>query len=284
MNRKATAMIVIMNFCLTVVFCPPIAWGEHMVNPSAGLSRIINEFEEDQAETSELKIELANQELKLLDAKRSGTTMWGSEKWMKDSNYYKSLSTVPLAKECFSQGIFWAEMMLFDNSEFAFQRLKIMHNGYSELFKRKDMWKGILAVYEMLYSKIDPKSELKEIVEASRGLDSFQKLYGFPQFKKQIKGREEVFLNANLNALKRFRWYIEEYDPEKIGTNMPFYCAPCSVADVALMLMKQVNYRKYAEIIPEIIDIRWSQEQKIGDVKSFFDQVITALEESLPDK
>lgn len=96
---------------------------------------------------------------------RDGKTLWSSEKWMKPASYYQGLDTETLAKECFSEPIFAFEMIAFAGHEkAAFARLKVMHNEFAELFKRPDMWKGILVVYGMLTSQIYPGADRKDVL------------------------------------------------------------------------------------------------------------------------
>ncbi len=285
MNRKDTAIIVIINFCLTVVFCLPIAWGEHMVSPAAGIDQMIEKFEENRPMSEEKKAELAVVESKFVENLKNGTIILGRENWMMDASYCQSIDTVALAKKCFSDAIFSIEMGIFaTHEEIAFMRLRVSHKGFAELFERPDMWKGIFAVYEMLYSKIDPKSELRGIVQASTGLDSLENLYFFPPFNAQVKGREQIFLNANLEALKRYKQFVKNFDQYKGAARIPFYSSPASVAKVALMLHERLNPQKYNEILPELSALRFSREQKMEDIERYLNFVIPAIENGMFSK
>ena len=102
-------------------------------------------------------------------------------------------------------------------------------------------------------------------------------LYGLSPLREQVKGKEEVFLAANLHTLKKFVWYLDNYDSEKMGGSPGFFREPCTVAQVALMLAKQVNPKKYAEIITPIKSIHWTQEQKVPELKAFLELVISSL-------
>jgi hypothetical protein len=218
--------------------------------------------------------------MKLENYKKSGGTMWGSEKWMKDLDYYKSLKTTELAEECFSRPIYSFEVTIFDKPRLGFERLKMFHNGFQVLFQRNDMWKGILHTYENLSSKLNLESNLSTIVRASGSLHALRALYGFQEFKEQVKGREEIFLSANIRVLKKFAWYLENYDPKKLGTDGSpgFFCEPCSVAQVALMLTKQVDPQRYNSIESEIKSVRWPEEQNVQDLKEFIKLVLDDLE------
>jgi hypothetical protein len=258
-------------------FCVHAAWGEVMVAPAAGIDQMIQRFDEVSM-TEEKKEELKRIELKYLDMKSRGETLWKAEDWMKPENYYKGLDTEALARECFSRSTFAVEMIAFaGHEEVAFVRLKVMHNGFAELFSRSDMWKGILAVYEMLISNLDPMNDTKDVVRAALSLHSLENLYFFYPFKTQIKGHEELFLEANVGALKRFSWFIANRSNGKI----PFYVEPFTVASVALMLQQQINPQNYNEIIPELSAVRFTNEQNKEDIKKYLDLAIPSLERGM---
>jgi hypothetical protein len=285
MNRKTAAIIAISNLCLTLVFYLSTAWGENMVSPIAGIDQMIEKFEDDRPMTEEKKAELNLAESKFIESLNNGVIKVHREGWMMDANYCSSLDTISLAEKCFSDAIFSIEMGLFaTHEEIAFMRLRVSHKGFAELFERTDMWEGILAVYEMLYSKIDPKSELSDIVQASTGLDSLENLYFFPPFKTQLKGREQIFLDANLKALKQYRQFVNNFDQYKGEARIPFYRSPTSVAKVALMLHERLNPQKYNEILPKLTALRFSRDQKIEDIERYLDHVIPAIEMGLSGK
>ena len=253
------------------------------VNPTLELDDLIMSFEEEIIEESEKQLGLALEIKKLEISKKKGDTLWNSEKWMKDIDYYKSLETSDLAEECFSKPIFHFELSIFDDPRIGFERLRIFHNGFQVLFQRDDMWEGIIHAYEYLSSKLNTESDLSTIVSVSGNLHELTKLYGFSEFKEQVKGREEIFLATNLKVLKQFAWYIENYDPKKLGSDTPgFFCEPCGVAQVALMLTKQIDPNKYNSIESKITEIRWPEEQNTQDLKDFIKLVIDSLEGIVP--
>jgi len=245
------------------------------VNPNAELAETIRLFEDEHIDEI---VGLAEFERRLVEYRKSGRTLWGSEKWMKDASHYQSLDTVTLAKECFSRPIFRFEMAIFDNPARAFARLRIMHNGFAELFERDDLCDGVLAVYEELSLELDTQSSLEEIGRASGTLGSLVSIYHFPPFREQMRGREKEFLATMLRVLRRYRQYAKDFDPAKLGAEVPFYRAPCLVAQTALAFAKQVAPRTYAQIEPDIAEVRLSEKQNMGEVASYLDLVITRLD------
>ena len=250
------------------------------VSPTLGLAELTEFFEQDVIEDARRQANIAAKRLRWLDLKKSGTTKWGSDKWMKEPDYYKQLETRELAQECFSRATFGFEMTIYNDPMYGYCSLEIFHNGFAELFKREDMWKGILHVYDFLSLKLNPQSDLRTIVRVSNHFMAFQELYRIPSFKEQVKGREAIFLQANLQVLKRYRRYLEDYDPVALGTkgSPGFFGEPCSVARVALMLAKQVAPQKYAAIEPALGRVRWAKEQKVEDLKSYINLVIEGFD------
>jgi hypothetical protein len=223
---------------------------------------------------------MAEFRMKLLELKNSGHTLWGSQNWMKDPNYYKSLNTFELVEDCFSRPIFAYEMTIHNDHRAGYESLRIFHNGFAELFSREDLWKGILHLYDYLSLKLNTQADLGQIVTTSGHLDAMAKLYGLSPFREQVKGKEGLFLAANMRVLKRFKWFLENYDPKKLGTegSPGFFGEPSSVAQVALMLAKQVDSKRYAQIEPAITSIRRPKEQNVKDLKDYLDLVITSLD------
>lgn len=285
MNRKTAAMIVISNLCLTLIFFLSTAWGENMVSPIVGIDQMIEKFGDNRPMTEEKKAELSLAESRFVENLNNGVIRIHREDWELDTNYCKSLDTISLAKRCFSGPSFTVEMSAFSTrEEIAFMRLRISHGGFAELFERDDMWEGILAVYEMLDLKIDPNSEFKDIFHASITHDYFTNMYFFPPFKNQLKGREQLFLDANLKAMKRYRHFLKNFNQYKGEARIPFYRSPFSVARVALMLHESLNQQNYIEIIPKLRDVRFSREQKMVDIEHYLDLVIPAIELGLSGK
>jgi len=237
-------------------------------------------FEQDIFEDAQRQANIAEKRLRWLDMKKRGVTKWGSDRWMKEPSYYKELETPELAEECFSRATFGFEMTIYDDPMLGYCSLEVFHNGFAELFKREDMWKGILHVYDFLSLKLNPKSDLRTIVRVSNHFNAFERMYRIPSFKEQVKGREAIFLEANLQVLKRYRQYLEDYDPITLGTkgSPGFFREPCTVARVALMLAKQVAPHRYAGIEPALRSVRWTKEQKVEDLKSYINLVIEGLD------
>lgn len=248
-----------------------------LVAPAYGIDQMIKKFNQ---KTVSLEREQEYEKIRshFIDMKDRGEISIPAS-LIKPSGHYASLDTETLARECFS-GSYFANIMgvYATHEDVAFIRLRVFHDGFAELFSRSDMWKGILSVYKMLVKNLDPKMAKIDIINTTTTLDSLTHLYFFPPFKEQLYGREEIFLEANLEALKRFKSFIENYHPTGSMMKIPFYREPFSVARVALMLQQRTNPQNYYAIIPDLAGVRFSSEQKTTDIKKYLDLVIPALE------
>ena len=225
---------------------------------------------------------IADHEKALLEMKQNGGTMWQSEKWMKSPEYYASLSTPDLGEQCFAKPTFGFEMSIFNDSRFGLQRLRILHNGFAELFAREDMWKGILAAYDNMSLKIDPGNDTIVIHSTSINLDHMWELHNLPLFAKQVDGREAIFLAANMRTIKRYRWYLDNYEQDG-PWSAGFFREPCSVARVALLLAEKVDVKGFKKVFPAIQEFTWPPEQDIENVETYLDLVIESLDGIITD-
>lgn len=253
------------------------ASSEPLVAPMLELRDLIAGYERELVEEGDRTSGMAQAIAEWTAAKSAGKTRWGSERWMKPPQYYRDLETPKLAEECFAGSLFYNEMSIFDEPRAGLESLRIFHNGFGELLRREDMWKGILHAYDQLGRRIDPNQDLAEVVMASGQLDEMRKLYRFPPLKDQVRGREEQFLAAQVKLLKRYRQYLDDYSPEKTGGTPGIFREPCSIAQVALMLAKQIDPEQFARIEPPISGVRWTQEQDPEDLKRFLSLVLDGL-------
>jgi len=255
------------------------------VSPTLELAELTRRFEEETVDP-QLDARMAEAKRDWSALKANGHTRWGSQTWMKQRDYYRSLTTFDLAKECFSRSIFMNEMSIYNEPIAGFESLRMFHNGFAELFEREDMWKGVLYLLEHLSSRLTREADLKEIVTLSGHLDELRKLYILSPLRQQVRGREGIFLAANLRVLKKFKWYLDNHDTEHLssGGSPGFFRQPCSVALVALMLAKRVNAEKYSRIEGEITAVRWPRRQRVDNLKGFISLVTASLEGFVTEK
>jgi len=238
------------------------------------------EMENEIIAESERMTLLAESRMKNIAWKNAGKTLWKSETWMKPPEYYQSLTTEQLAKECFERTIFGHEMTIFNDPAFGFIRLEIHHNGFAELFKRDDMWKGILDTYYQCSSNIDPESDLRTVVASFIHLEGMTAIYTYPPFQAQLKLHEADFLAANIYVLKQCLNFLNTYDSKTYGIKTdlpPFYGEVHSIARVALMLTKDIDPVLHSKIETEIKNYNWPYEQKSEYLRQYLELVLNKL-------
>jgi hypothetical protein len=214
-----------------------------------------------------------------LKYKKSGKSLWNSQHWMREPDHYKRLDTPNLAQKCFERTILCNELGIFDDPAFGLQRVRIMHNGFAELFSRTDMWKGILCVFEQASATVaDPRSDLKQIVHAASTIDSLCTLCRLSPLREQIKGNEAVFLKVQLQVLKRFKAKLDAHHAKGIGASIGFFREPCSVANMSLVFLRQTDPKKYEGIVPRIKRVRFPRKQDAEDLRAYLNMIIMDLD------
>jgi len=250
-------------------------------------SEAINALMDALAKKSHTAMSLAKMTQQLLRMREKGQTLWQPGKWMKDRDYYRALRTPELAEACFDgeRAILGCEMMGFDDPRFAYVRLKVMHNGFAELFGRGDMWQGVLHAYDVLSRKIVPEATLRTIVRVSMELDGMTRLLTLPPLIAQVKGRERLFLKGHLKMLERYARFIDRFDPERIGSPTPFYREPCEIARTAVLLSKEVDPSAYASCTENMRKFTWPPPpiQEIEAVRKYISIPLSRLGDYMDD-
>jgi hypothetical protein len=109
-------------------------------------------------------------------------------------------------------------------------------------------------------------------------MDALRYWYTLPKFKVQVKGREKDFLRAHVTLLKQCVVYIDAFDAQRIGTRVPFYAEPLAVADVGLMLAKQIDPGHYTAMEGRVRSMKLKKEQDLHDIRQYLGLVIRELE------
>ncbi len=169
---------------------------------------------------------------------------------------------------------------LFEDPRLGIESLRVFHNGFAELFSRDDLWQGMLFLYADLTRRINLEAELEEIVTVSGHFDALEALYLHTQLRDQIRGRENLFLEVNLDALRRYAWYLDKYDPKRLGTNGSpgFFGEPCSLVKVALLLTAEIDPAKYAVARDQLGKTLWDETQDVERLRDFLHAAIQLLE------
>jgi hypothetical protein len=249
------------------------------VAPLLELDTYLEAYESETRADFNLDLNLKKTRENALKYRADGGTAWGSENWMKSPEYYAALETPDLGAECFDDSIFYHEMAIHNEPRVGFIALSILHDGFAELLRRDDMWRGLISAFNHLASQLNPESDLETIVRVSGQISALSNaLLVIPELQEQVRGHEREFFEAMLSAVRSFKDYTVEFDPERAGSPMPFFGEPTWVARSALVLLKQLDQQQYYEVLPGLDQFRMSQKQDLDELRVILDVTIEALE------
>ena len=215
------------------------------------------------------------------EVKASGSGKWDNDPWVKEPEYYQALDTPELAKECFQRATFGITTSVHNDPRTGYYRLKILHNGFAELFEREDMWRGMLAAYHDMAQKIVPGASMKTQVEVSWDVDGLWLLYDMPPLNEQVKGREKEFLRANIHLIKQFLVVIEHHKKEGRNQGIGFYGEPASALRVALELAEIARPDSLAQykLARRELKLNRSKTQHLGNIARRLELAIEFLDD-----
>jgi hypothetical protein len=249
------------------------------VAPALELPAWISTYEKGGA-GNELSPRLREKEAQWLELRKNGKTMWGSEKWMKEPDYYRRLSTRQLIHECFERPIIGFELMKYDDANLGLLSAKTFHNGFAELLGRKDLADGIIFAFEQSAAMIaDPTNDLPTAVRASVNIECLCTLCRLSPVRDQIKGREASMLSTCVQVLKSYKAILNaRMSGKESESSLGFFCEPCNVATMALVFLKQIDPAKYEAIAPTIRRVRFPKAQREQDLRAYCEMILTYLE------
>lgn len=249
----------------------------------SGLDEDIAAYERPPVKDAEVPPDLEEFLRKLREARGRGETLWRSDDWMKEPEYYQGLTTEALAAECFERSsIFASEVVIYnDDARRGLARLKTFHNGFAELLEREDAWRGFLHVYRCQSELLDPQSDLKTTYRAAGTLGQLSsKLFTTPELKALVWGHEEEFFRANLYALARFVEHLEQFNPETAGWPTPRYFGePLGVVSAGLLLANHLDPETCERIRPIIAQACMTKRQDYDELRLFLRVALVCLEE-----
>jgi hypothetical protein len=193
------------------------------------------------------------------------------------------MPTLELSEACFSSSVFARELLLFDKPILSFSRLKILYPCYAELFERDDLWEGVLSAYSLYASHLGPESEPNETINSLMGLDNLPRIFQLPNMRKQLEGKELLFVHAQLESIKKIRSYIEGDTDDFLVSSTPFFSVttPVSLVNLTLVFMQKVSVSQSASAIDTISELQLPKSPKMGQIKNYMDISITEIEQFL---
>ncbi|MBN1974385.1 MAG: hypothetical protein JW787_12150 [Sedimentisphaerales bacterium] len=190
------------------------------------------------------------------------------------------MPTSELAGVCFSTSLFTRLLLIYDRPVYAFSAAKIRCPCYEELFRRDDLWKGVLSAYSLYSSGLNPKGEPNDVIDAVMGLSNLPLFFQYPKMRQQLEGREILFIRAQLEALKKFRSFITDDEDESLVSSSPFFKLTTSISLVnySLVLIQKISADKSKSVIDNISKLRLSRTPKMKEIKNYVDVSLAEIE------
>jgi len=257
-----TILVLWVNFLVMVSMLPGVSVAGDCAKSGSGLAVGIADyvagFEKDDSKLVQSLEKFKKRQLKL---KESGwKPPWQGYKDVKERSYYEKLRTEDLARECFSTSLWAREMLIYDRPAYGIARAGIFHDGFAILYERPDFWEAIASVYihlarNLAEIKVEKKQSNLQTLSAEQrtqmdilfNLQTLQYVYTYPLFVQKLKGREELLLRANLEALRA----VLSYAGESEYRDKPFWGTTVAygLSRPVFALLKKTNPDKYSEII-----------------------------------
>ena len=254
------------------------------VSSAAELETIMKLFYEDTDKEIDNRIDFVEFETDLRASLANGwTPPWQNLAPKLTRKECVKMSTSELSEACFSSSIFARELLLFDEPKFSFSRLKILYPCYAELFKREDLWEGVRDAYVLYASRLDPKGEPNEVIDSLMGLENLPRIFLLPNMREQLKGRELVFVRAQLESIKKIRSYLAGDTDDSLTSSTPFFSAttPVTLVNYALVFMRKTSVGQSASAIDTISKLRLPVKPNMGEIKNYMDISIKEIEQFL---
>jgi hypothetical protein len=250
-------------------------------------------FEKDD---SKLVQSLEKFKKRQLKSKESGwKPPWQGYKDVKERSYYEKLTTEDLAKECFSTSLWAREMLIYSQPAYGIARAGIFHDGFAVLYERPDFWEAIASVYvhlakKLTEMKVEQKQSNPQTLSAQErtqmdilfNLKTLQYVYTYPLFLQTLKGKEELLLRANVEALKA----VLSYAGESEYRDKPFWGATVAygLSRPVFALLKRTNPDSYSEIISRLENTQLSfKNPDPAQTRSYIRMVVSTAEQALAD-
>lgn len=194
-----------------------------------------------------------------------------------------TMSTKELAEICFSSSIFARTQLLYDEPIYAISRLKVLYPCYDELFKRDDLWVGVINAYSLYSSNLNQEEDPNLIIDNIMGLDNISRIFRLPILQEQIENKEHLIIKAHLEALKGLRLYIENDENEALKSSTPFFniTTPITLVNFALAFMKKASTSNSVPSIDNISKLQLPKEPNMGETKNYIDSAISEIEKYL---
>lgn len=193
------------------------------------------------------------------------------------------VSTEALAKACFKSSVLARRQLASSQSNpaYALTEVKVFYPVYEEYLGRIDAWKGWLAAYSSYASAMGSNSNANELIDALIGMQTLTSLFWEPGMRSQLKGKELLFIEAQLEALKSFRAYLFSDKDERATSSTTFFSltVPASLVNSALALMIQSGGEDVRGEIVAVTSFTLPENYTMGDVENYLDLAIGCIDD-----
>ena len=290
-------LVLCVNFLVMVSMLPGVSLADDSIKAGSAMAKRISDYvAEFEKDDSKLAQSLEKFKKRLLKSKESGwKPPWQGYKDAKDRSYYEKLTTEDLAKECFSTSLWAREIIIYNRPAYGIARAGIFHDGFAVLYERPDFWEAIASVYIHLAQKLaeikveKKQSDLQTLSAEQRtqmdilfNLQNLEHVYTYPLFVQKLKGKEELLLRANLEALKS----VLSYPGESEHSDKPFWTTTVAygLSRPMFALLKRMNPDSYSEIISRLENTELSfKSPDPTQTRSYIRLVVSTVEQALAD-
>lgn len=248
------------------------------VKPALELSEWLSAYESGENVGNQERLAQAEAEWRKL--RQGGRTLWRSEEWMKQPDYYRGLSTTELAEECFSRAVIAHELMIFDDPALGLCRARVFHDGFAVLMRRQDVVDGLIHAFDIHSSTIaDPSASLEQRVHSAATLEAICVMCHLSPVREELKGREGDLLSCLVTVLTRFRTHLDAWGAhDQPGRSLGCFREPASVAMVSLICLKQTDPEHFKEVAELVSRVRFPREQRSQDLGAYLSLVLGCLQ------
>jgi hypothetical protein len=155
-------------------------------------------------------------------------------------------------------------------------RLQVYHDGFQELFKRNDMWRGIIHYMDSVSRTLVPGVDLQHLVMHMLNINGIVYLYEMDSFANQMVGHEQEYLDAHLRLINAFVGFIDAHSASRDGDTYGFFREPIVIASQAVALYRRVHPNSASDLELRLAGTISRRKQDMREVRSFLKQVLDA--------
>jgi len=254
------------------------------IDPLFGITDIARNLEKGLGNDEEAKLSLFELELKQ-SLKDGWNPPWSELNLELPQSAISQMGTIELAKKCFEFSLPARSMLLYSNPNYGIRRLEVLNNGFKELFGRRDVSEGLVAVIDMYSNELAAAVDDKKQINAIMGLTTLPELYSYPGIRKKIVGHEKQILQAHLRSLKQLAEYLDRRSEENTSTISKSYFSSSACESLfrsGMALGQIIAPQKYQDLREKLSRENWNSVHTNIEAKKYLYSAIHDLENIVP--